>query len=693
MITSIKRWLTPPIFENDDEKTLRASLLNAGAIISLLFSSLVIVGNLLGGRTPTSTILINGLALAVAFWLRHLLHRGEIKTVGAGLLIFGFIIITGAIVSLGTIRTPTTTNYLLLVVMTGVLFNLRGTLIATIGSSLAVAALILAENTGMLPQPDYTVTITQWITYTLLFGTAGYLSFFTLQTTQNALARAKNEIAEREYAEMELRKLTQAVEQGPASIVLTDLDGNIEYVNPRFTQTTGYCLDESIGINPRILKTDLTPPETYRQLWNTITAGKEWHGEFVNRKKDGSLYYESAIISPITDLNGNATHYLAVKEDITERKRAEEKLHQQNEYLSVLHQITLDLLSRQETQTLLNNVAQYAMSLVNAQHGYIFLPDGDSLRLCAATVGFAHNIGKHEPKPGTGVLGRVWQTMETVIVENYSEWEFRDPNYKSEDLHAIAGVPIKIANNIIGVLEVANTKTSRAFANEEIQILTRFATLAALILDNAQLLDSTEHEITERKRNEAILKRHVVEVEHLQSELREQALRDPLTGLHNRRYLSETIEKEITRAKREKSQLSVIVSDIDHFKTINDTYGHQVGDQFLMKISYLMKNHARSSDIVCRYGGEEFLLVLPGTPLDSAKKRAEEIRQKCIEVIIEHEGKDLKVTMSFGVASYPSHGEDAEEIIIKADKALYRSKHIGRNCITVWEENDILTKK
>jgi diguanylate cyclase (GGDEF)-like protein len=85
--------------------------------------------------------------------------------------------------------------------------------------------------------------------------------------------------------------------------------------------------------------------------------------------------------------------------------------------------------------------------------------------------------------------------------------------------------------------------------------------------------------------------------------------------------------------------------------------------------------------------------VLPGTPLDSAKKRAEEIRQKCIEVIIEHEGKDLKVTMSFGVASYPSHGEEAEEIIIKADKALYRSKHIGRNCITVWEENDILTKK
>jgi diguanylate cyclase (GGDEF)-like protein len=96
-------------------------------------------------------------------------------------------------------------------------------------------------------------------------------------------------------------------------------------------------------------------------------------------------------------------------------------------------------------------------------------------------------------------------------------------------------------------------------------------------------------------------------------------------------------------------------------------------------IANLIRNHARGPDIVCRYGGEEFLLVLPGTSLDSAAKRA--------ELVIRHEGKDLKVTMSFGVATYPDHGQEAQEIIIKADTAMYQSKHSGRNQVTVWSEN------
>jgi diguanylate cyclase (GGDEF)-like protein len=111
-----------------------------------------------------------------------------------------------------------------------------------------------------------------------------------------------------------------------------------------------------------------------------------------------------------------------------------------------------------------------------------------------------------------------------------------------------------------------------------------------------------------------------------------------------------------------------------------------VGDKFLVGIASLMKKYARGSDIVCRYGGEEFLLVLPGTTPDVAAKRAEEIRQRCAKIIIQHEGKDLKMTMSFGVATYPPHGQETEEIIIKADKALYQSKNSGRNCVTVWKE-------
>ncbi len=135
-----------------------------------------------------------------------------------------------------------------------------------------------------------------------------------------------NDITERKLAEEALRKLWRAVEQNPASIVITDTTGAIEYVNPKFTQTSGYTLQESLGKNPRFLKSGTLPPEEYARLWQTISAGKEWRGEFCNRKKTGEFYWEAASISPVTDPDGNITHYIAVKEDITERKQIEAEL-------------------------------------------------------------------------------------------------------------------------------------------------------------------------------------------------------------------------------------------------------------------------------------------------------------------------------------------------------------------------------
>jgi PAS domain S-box-containing protein len=131
------------------------------------------------------------------------------------------------------------------------------------------------------------------------------------------------DITERKRAEEKIRQLSRAVEQSPASIVITNPAGNIEYVNPKFVNLTGYTLAEALGKNPRILKSGEKGPEAYRELWQTITAGKEWRGEFHNKKKNGELYWESASISPIRDLAGRITHYVAVKEDITARKQTE----------------------------------------------------------------------------------------------------------------------------------------------------------------------------------------------------------------------------------------------------------------------------------------------------------------------------------------------------------------------------------
>lgn len=137
-----------------------------------------------------------------------------------------------------------------------------------------------------------------------------------------------SDVSERRQSDAALRKLSRAVEQSPVVVVITDLEGTIEYVNPKFCEVTGYARNEAVGQNPRILKSGEMSSDAYRELWQTITSGREWRGEFHNRRKDGSLYWEYASISPIRDADGSITHYLAVKEDVTDRKNAEAQLKQ-----------------------------------------------------------------------------------------------------------------------------------------------------------------------------------------------------------------------------------------------------------------------------------------------------------------------------------------------------------------------------
>lgn len=206
-----------------------------------------------------------------------------------------------------------------------------------------------------------------------------------------------------------------------------------------------------------------------------------------------------------------------------------------------------------------------------------------------------------------------------------------------------------------------------------------------------QAFKHAKEEVQERQRAESDLaianqelQKRMAEVEKLKDELREQALHDSLTGLPNRRYLNEILPREILRAERNDDCLSIIFADIDHFKMINDSYGHHIGDLFLVEISQLLQHELRRSDFIYRYGGDEFVLVLLESTIDSSKKLADEIREKCSKIIVHDEGNDLGITMSFGIAAYPIHGQKWEEIIEKADQALYDAKRLGRNQVRAW---------
>ena len=298
------------------------------------------------------------------------------------------------------------------------------------------------------------------------------------------------DITKRRQNELRLLLLNQTVEQSPNSVVITDFDGKITYVNSAFTAITGYSAKEVLGKKTSILKSGYMSKEVYENLWQTILSGKTWEGELNNMKKGGELFWENTRIAPLLNQDGEISNFVAIKVDITERKRA-------------------------------------------------------------------------------------------------------------------------------------------------------------------------------------------------QDELERMAITDPLTGLFNRRYFFEVAQKEFLKSIRYNRPLSVVLFDIDMFKSINDTYGHLAGDQILAQIGVLLTQKERETDLSARYGGEEFVLLLPETDCEGARNTAERLRSLLETSPIYYENHKIQFTASFGVAGIGNrdYPETFDYLILQADKALYEAKRISRNTV------------
>ena len=187
------------------------------------------------------------------------------------------------------------------------------------------------------------------------------------------------------------------------------------------------------------------------------------------------------------------------------------------------------------------------------------------------------------------------------------------------------------------------------------------------------------YDVSERHKTESILRAS-------EKRLQEIAIRDPLTGLYNRRYLDEILPREMARATREALPVALIVLDLDHFKQVNDTYGHPAGDEVLKKLADALRSGARESDMICRYGGEEFVMALPGMSAAQALQRMESWRAEFAQTPLLYHGATIRVTLSAGIAAFPEHGSDIDTVVSCADKALYWAKNHGRNRVVVASE-------
>jgi len=331
----------------------------------------------------------------------------------------------------------------------------------------------------------------------------------------------------------------------------------------------------------------------------------------------------------------------------------EENLQGYNERLTFLHETTLDLLNRRGVDELLQSIIEQASEFLNAPFCEIMLKEGDELVVKAYTRNQQFLEGDRVNRNEAHLSWQAFDTRLPAVVNDYSHWPLRRELYQDLQLSASASIPILAHGMSVGVLEISRTDAWKPFDPSEIHAATLFTQLAALALDNAKLHDS----------------------------LLQEAIRDPLTGLFNRRFMEETLTKELGRAQRKSHQLCVVMFDLDNLKDINDTLGHDIGDEALSQLGLLLRAKIRASDTACRYGGDEFLIIMPETNMENARQRMEEFRKEVRQIRLINNKETKPITLSVGIAEFPEHGEMGTELLKAADNALYQAKQSGRDTV------------
>lgn len=281
------------------------------------------------------------------------------------------------------------------------------------------------------------------------------------------------------------------------------------------------------------------------------------------------------------------------------------------------------------------------------------------------------------------VLEVNWRTVDML---GYSFEELL--SMRASDIYVYPAEGLKVIEQLIAGQHVPIFETTLRTRSGEELIAEVSAELVYDVQGQPLHIQKIVRDITERKKNEMALKvantklrSQLERIKTLQAQLREQAIRDPLTGLYNRRFMEESLQREFALARRQGTPISLLMLDIDNFKQFNDTYGHEAGDFLLKELALLLKQEVRSSDISCRYGGEEFVVIMPGAALKQGLQRAERLCDLFARKHFNFQGQRLQSTVSIGVACYPHHGKTWQDLIKAADQAMYAAKAAGKNCV------------
>ena len=414
-----------------------------------------------------------------------------------------------------------------------------------------------------------------------------------------------------------------------AIVSIADQRGRISYVNDRFCDVSQYAREELIGKDHSIVNSGGHPKEFFHDMWRTISSGSIWHGLVRNRRKDGSFYWVDTTIRPFIGDDGRPDQYVSIRTEITAIKEAEAVLMRDKaEQEALVAQRTEELNEREAVLQRITGAAQDAIFMIDHQDRVTFWNTA-----AEKLFGYSHEEIMGQPLPA-------------LLIPTHGEAR-HDAAF---DHFIVTGKG--------GLLDKTTELSARRRDGSEIPI---DLSLSAIQIKGEWSGIGIIHDISRRKEAEA--------------ELQLLADTDALTHLPNRRKFDTVFAAEISRAQRYGTSLTFAMLDIDHFKAVNDTFGHQTGDFVLVELARIVSAHIRANDVFARWGGEEFAILAVHSDGEATRHFADKLRT----LVAEHDFQTVgRLTISIGLANYLT-GEGRKTLMERADKALYMAKSGGRN--------------
>jgi diguanylate cyclase (GGDEF)-like protein/PAS domain S-box-containing protein len=468
--------------------------------------------------------------------------------------------------------------------------------------------------------------------------------------------------------------LNSLIENNPLGIVVHNREGRVQLCNEAFANLFLYSREEIVGyiLDPLISQPDDTGQANV--LTTRATSGNSVHETVNRRRKDGKTL-DLDLYTVTISLDGQTDGAYAIYKDISEQVKAAALARDHSESLN---RLVNELQLRTAQMTLLNEM-------------------GDLLQ-CSATTGEAHavvgQIARRLFLASTGGALFVFKSSRNLleVVTSWGTSDISDQAFAPDACWGLRRGQPYWSEHPGGVVICSHLKNPVPASYLCVPLVAQGDTLGVLhiqydlIKNNTGTEDFETLQESQKRLAVAVGGRVALSLASLllRETLRDQSIRDPLTGLFNRRFMEDALGRELQRAKRRTHSLVVVFLDLDHFKRFNDIHGHDAGDTVLRSMAGLFQQHFRGEDVVCRYGGEEFAFILPESTAKNAAKRVEELRQVAKRHKINYKEQVLDaVTFSVGIAAYPENALTGEELLQTADTCLYESKANGRDCVTI----------